>query len=99
MFWQVVHPEEGLLLGVVSVPCHKHIIICLSWNPRGLQSDCSENGLEQRQIQNGGEMPCFSPKLVNSWAQGVSAFQQKQFDHLLQNLIIFPNFSDSQLLL
>jgi hypothetical protein len=24
---QVVHPEEGLLLGVVSIPCHEDIII------------------------------------------------------------------------
>jgi hypothetical protein len=24
--------------------------------------------------------------LVHSWSQGVSAFQQKQFEHLLQNL-------------
>jgi ABC-type transport system involved in cytochrome c biogenesis permease component len=31
--WQVVHPEEGLLLGVVSVPCHEDVIICLSWDP------------------------------------------------------------------
>jgi hypothetical protein len=31
--WQVDHPEEGLLLGVVSAPCHEDVIICLSWNP------------------------------------------------------------------
>jgi hypothetical protein len=24
--WQVVHPEEALLLGVVSVPCHEDVI-------------------------------------------------------------------------
>jgi hypothetical protein len=24
--WQVVHPEEGLLLGEVSVSCHKDVI-------------------------------------------------------------------------
>jgi hypothetical protein len=30
---QVVHPKEGLLLGVVSVLGHADVI-CLSWNPR-----------------------------------------------------------------
>jgi hypothetical protein len=38
-------------LGVVSVPCHEDVIICLSWDPVWLQSDCKENGLEQRQTQ------------------------------------------------
>jgi hypothetical protein len=31
---QVVPAEEALLLGVLSIPCHEVIIICLSWNPR-----------------------------------------------------------------
>jgi hypothetical protein len=57
---QVVHADEALLLGVVSASCHEDVILCLSWNPRWLQGDCKENGLEQRQIQNGGQMPCFS---------------------------------------
>jgi hypothetical protein len=30
----VVHPKESLLLGVLLIPCHKDVIICLSWNPR-----------------------------------------------------------------
>jgi hypothetical protein len=51
---QAVHPKKGRLLGAVSVPYHEDVI-CLSWNPRRLQSDCKENGLEQRQIQNGGK--------------------------------------------
>jgi hypothetical protein len=59
--WQVVHPEELLLLGGISVPCHEDVIICLSWNPKWLQGDSRENGSEQRQIQNEGEMSCFSP--------------------------------------
>jgi hypothetical protein len=37
------------------------LAVLFFWNPRGLQNDCRENGLEQRQIQNGGEMPSFSP--------------------------------------
>jgi hypothetical protein len=53
----------GLLLGVVSVPCHEDVKNLSSWNPRWLQSDCKENGLEQRQIQNGGQVPCFSPAI------------------------------------
>jgi hypothetical protein len=32
--WQMVHPKEGLLLGLVSVPGHEDVIIYLSWNPR-----------------------------------------------------------------
>jgi hypothetical protein len=35
---QVVYPEEAILLGVVSIPCHEDVI-CLSWNPRGLQRE------------------------------------------------------------
>jgi hypothetical protein len=27
VLWQMVHPEEGLLLGVVSVLCHEDVII------------------------------------------------------------------------
>jgi hypothetical protein len=54
----VVVPEEGLLLGVVSVPCCEDVI---SFILPGIQSDCKENDLEQRQIQNGGQTPCFSP--------------------------------------
>jgi hypothetical protein len=27
VIWRVVHPEAGLLLGVVSVPCHKYVMI------------------------------------------------------------------------
>jgi hypothetical protein len=34
---------------------------CFTWNPKWLQSDYREDGLEQRQIQNEGEMPRFSP--------------------------------------
>jgi hypothetical protein len=30
---QVVHSEEGLLLGVVLVPCHEDVVFCLFWNP------------------------------------------------------------------
>jgi hypothetical protein len=32
----MVHPEEGilLLLRVGSIPGHKDVLICLSWNPR-----------------------------------------------------------------
>jgi hypothetical protein len=62
---------------VLSWRCH----ICLSWNPRWLQSDCKENCLEQRQVHGGRDTkpPVFS----NSWAQeGVSTFRQKQFEHL-----------------
>jgi hypothetical protein len=38
------------------VPCHKDIIYqsCSSWNPQ-LQSGCRKNGLEERNIQNGGK--------------------------------------------
>jgi hypothetical protein len=47
---------EGVLLGVVSVPCHGEVMnhSCPSLIPRWLQGDCRENGSEQRQIQNGG---------------------------------------------
>jgi hypothetical protein len=31
---RVVHPEDTILLGVVSVTCYENVIICLSWNPR-----------------------------------------------------------------
>jgi hypothetical protein len=34
----VVCPEEGPLLGVVSVPYHEDVI-CLSWNPGSFPSD------------------------------------------------------------
>jgi hypothetical protein len=33
----VVHPEEGLLLGLVSVPCHKDVIRSVL---SGIQADC-----------------------------------------------------------
>jgi hypothetical protein len=50
-----------------------------------LQSDCKESGLEQRQIQNGSREAKLLLFLVNLCAQeGVSAFQQKQFEHFLQ---------------
>jgi hypothetical protein len=54
----VIHPEEGLLLGVVSVPCPEDVISSVL---PGLEGDCKENDLAQRQIQNEGEVPCFSP--------------------------------------
>jgi hypothetical protein len=45
--WQVVHPEEHLLLGIVSRSCHEDVI-CLSWNSsHSLQSDRKENDSEQ----------------------------------------------------
>jgi hypothetical protein len=76
-------PKEGLLSGVVSVPCH-NIAICLSWNPRWLQSYCKQNDLEQNQIQNRGRDAKLLQFFLHSWVQdGVSAFQQKQFEYLL----------------
>jgi hypothetical protein len=71
---QVVHPKEGLRLGVISVPYHEDVInhFCSSLIPRWLQSDCRENGSEQKQIQN-TEIPCFFLLLVNSWSQCFSA--------------------------
>jgi hypothetical protein len=49
-----------------------------------LQSECKENGLEQRQTQNGGWDAKLLLFLVNSCVQeGVSVFQQKQFEHFL----------------
>jgi hypothetical protein len=77
--WQVVHPEDGLPLG-----CHGDVTAqsCVSLIPRQLQGDCREDGSEQTQIQIGDR--CFSPLLVNLWAQeGVSAFQFCK--HPLQN--------------
>jgi hypothetical protein len=26
-----MHPKEGLILGIISVPCHEDVIICLSF--------------------------------------------------------------------
>jgi hypothetical protein len=58
--WMVVHPEEGLLLSVVSVPCHEDVTdyFCPFLIPRQLQGDCKWNDSEQRQIQN-RELQCF----------------------------------------
>jgi hypothetical protein len=59
----------------------------LSVFPR-IQVDCKENGLEQRQIQNGEQMLGFPLASITLWAQEeVSDFQQKQFEHLLQSLL------------
>jgi hypothetical protein len=50
-----------------------------------IQGNCqvtAKRMTEQRQIQN-GECYAFLLLLVNSWTQeGVSDFQQKQFEHL-----------------
>jgi hypothetical protein len=57
----------------------------------GIQDSCKvtakrEHGLEKRHIQNGGKDAKLLLFLVNLWAQeGVSAFQQKHFECLLQN--------------
>jgi hypothetical protein len=53
---------------------HQFLVIkmyqfCPFWNPTWLQSDCKENGLEQRQIQNGGRDAKLLLCLVNSYAQ------------------------------
>jgi hypothetical protein len=56
---QVLHPTEGLLLGVVSLSCPIDVMY-LSWHTKWLKSDCKENGLQQRQTQNGGHTLCFS---------------------------------------
>jgi hypothetical protein len=58
----VLCPKESLLLGVVSIPCYEDIMdhSCPSFIPRWLQGDCRENVSEQRQIQNVGQIPCFS---------------------------------------
>jgi hypothetical protein len=55
---KVVHPKESLLLGIISVPVSK-ILLIIPVLP-GIQGDCKENGLERGQLQNGGQMPCFS---------------------------------------
>jgi hypothetical protein len=49
----------------VSDPCHKDVITSVL---SGIQSDCEENGLEQRQIQNGGRDAKLLLFLVNSCA-------------------------------
>jgi hypothetical protein len=36
--WQVVHPEEALLLGLVTVPCHEDVISSVL---PGVQGDCN----------------------------------------------------------
>jgi hypothetical protein len=60
----------------------------------GIQGDCKENGLEQRLLQNEGKDAKFLLFLVNSWAQEeVSAFQQKQFEYLLQFPLMFKHSS------
>jgi hypothetical protein len=64
---QVVHPEEGLLLDIVSIPCCGDVT-CLSRNPRWLQSNCKEHGLEQKQIQN-GDRDAKLLFLVTLWIQ------------------------------
>jgi hypothetical protein len=58
--WRLVHPEESLLLGVLSVPCHEDAFdyFCPFLIPRWLQGDCKWNDLEQTQIQN-GLLLCF----------------------------------------
>jgi hypothetical protein len=58
---RVVHPEEGLLLEAVLIPCHEDIIShsCPSFILRWLQGVCRENGSEQRQTQHEKQMPCF----------------------------------------
>jgi hypothetical protein len=59
-------------LGVDSVFCHKNVIIgpALPGIQGDLQSDCRENGLEQRQIQK-WRQGCqdFLLLFINSWAQ------------------------------
>jgi hypothetical protein len=55
------HLEGWSVLQVTSALSGSCYRFCPFWNPRGSQSDYKENGLEKRQIQNEGEMPCFSP--------------------------------------
>jgi hypothetical protein len=54
---------------VAPVHCHKDII---SFVLSGIQGDCNckENGLEQRQIQNGDKDAKLVLFLVNLWAPG-----------------------------
>jgi hypothetical protein len=53
-------------VGEVLVPCYKEVLDHLGpfLISRWLQGDCRENDSEQRQIQNGGQMPCFSPACI-----------------------------------
>jgi hypothetical protein len=46
----MVHPEEGLLLGIVLVPCHEDVISSVFPGIKVVEDDCEENDLEQRQI-------------------------------------------------
>jgi hypothetical protein len=62
--------KGGSTVGDSLVPCYKDAIhhSCPSLIPRWLKGNCKENASEKRQIQNGGQMPCFFLFLVNSWA-------------------------------
>jgi hypothetical protein len=95
--WQVFHPQEGLLLGIVSVPYYKDIVSdsSPSFIPRWLQGDCREWFRTKIDTKMEDRCHAFLLLLVNLWAQeGVSAFQQKQFEQLLYrdtNISLFFN--------
>jgi hypothetical protein len=55
----------------------------------GIQGECKENDLDQKQIQNEGEIPCFSPD-TNLWAQVRHLYfdsnMEVTFDQLARNI-------------
>jgi hypothetical protein len=67
LIWRGVCPASlHCALQEVSVPCHKDVISSVL---SGIQGDCKENGLEQRQIQNGGRDAKLLLFLVNLCTQ------------------------------
>jgi hypothetical protein len=85
--WQVVHPEETLLLGIASISCHKDVIS--SAIPR-IHSDCkvtAESMLTAKTDRERRMDAMLSPAFDLWGREGISAFQQRQFKHLLQLFI------------
>jgi hypothetical protein len=56
----VVHPEEALLLGGVSVPCHEDVI-SLSFLEFKVIAKCLQREWLRAKTENEREMQCFSP--------------------------------------
>jgi hypothetical protein len=64
----MIHPKEGLLLGVDLASGHEENIYLLLPRFQGYCKVSAENGTEKRLIEN-GEVPCFFLLLLDSWTE------------------------------